>query len=140
MTLAAERLLLGDLGGRAAGQLQTLQLEHDVGVVGQELVERRIEQADGDRQPRHGLEDAHEVLALEGQQLGEVLLALLGGLGHDHVLHVRQPLLLHEHVLGAAEADTLGAEAAGGAGVFGIVGVGAHPQAAHFVGPARGPC
>ena len=78
-----------------------------------------------------------EVLALEGQQLGQVLLALLGGLGHDHVLHVRQPFLLHEHVLGAAEADALGAELPGLAGILGRVGVGAHPQTADLVGPAE---
>src|SRR5207249_10605985 len=31
-------------------------------------------------------------------------------LGHDHLLHDRQPVLRHEHVLGAAEADALCAE------------------------------
>ena len=82
----------------------------------------------------------YEVLALEGQQLGQVLLALLGGVGHDHVLHVREPLLLHEHVLGAAQADALGAEAAGRAGVLGSVGVGAHLQAADLRRPSRGRC
>ena len=53
------------------------------------------------------------------------------------LLHVRQAVLLHEHVLGAAEADALGAELAGLAGILGRVGVGAHPQAADLVGPAE---
>ncbi len=122
------------LGG-GPGQAQALQLHHDVGVVGQELVQRRVEQADGHRQAGHGPEDAVEVLALEGQQLGQVLLALGGVLGHDHVAHMRQTVLLHEHVLGAAEADALGPELAGLPGVLGRVGVGAHAQAADLVGP-----
>ena len=31
--------------------------------------------------------------------------------GEDHLAHARDPLLVEEHVLGAAEADALGAEA-----------------------------
>ena len=132
------QLLLGlDLLGRSLGQLQLLELHHRLGVVGQELVQRRVEQADGHRQALHRPEDAVEVLALERQQLGQVLLAL-GGVGrHDHVAHVRQALLLHEHVLGAAEADALGAELAGLLRILRRVGVGAHLQAAHLVGPAQ---
>ena len=38
---------------------------------GQELVQRRVEQAHGDRQPVHGLEDRHEVLLLGLPQLLE---------------------------------------------------------------------
>ena len=37
----------------------------------QELVQRRIEQADGHRAARHDLEQLDEVLALRGQELGE---------------------------------------------------------------------
>ncbi len=36
----------------------------------QELVQRRVEQADGDRKARHHLEDRLEIAALFGQQLG----------------------------------------------------------------------
>ncbi len=58
----------------------------------------------------HGLEDTFEVAALEGQQLVEGGLALFFRLGQDHLLHDGQAFLFHEHMLGAAEADTFGAE------------------------------
>ena len=47
-------------------------------VVRQELVQRRIEQADGHRQALHRLEDADEVLPLERQQLLQGRFAVLG--------------------------------------------------------------
>ena len=56
----------------ALGQLGLVLL-----VVRQELVQRRVEQADRDRQALHRLEDADEVFALVRQQLGERLLARL---------------------------------------------------------------
>ena len=52
-------------------------LDRQVGVVGQELVQRRVDQPDRHRQPVHRLEDAREVLALHRQQLGERLLLLV---------------------------------------------------------------
>ena len=57
--------------------------------------------------------------------------------GHDHLAHDRQPLLGQEHVLGAAEADPLGAELARLGGVLGRVGVRAHLQPADLVRPAE---
>ena len=79
--------------------------------VGEELVQRRVEQPDGDGQAVHRLEDALEVGPL---QLGELLergalLRVVGG--EDEALHDRQAVA-EEHVLGAAEADALGAELA----------------------------
>ena len=86
-------------------------------VVREELVERRIEQADGHRQAVHRLEDADEVLLLVGLEGREGLLPPLLVVGEDHLPHVDDPLALEEHVLGAAEADALGAELAGLDGV-----------------------
>ena len=60
------------------------------------------------------------------------------GVGEDHLLHDRQPLLAEEHVLGAAEADALGAELARARRVLGVVGVRAHLQAAQRRRPSRG--
>ena len=51
--------------------------------------------------------------------------------------HGRQPVLLEEHVLGAAQADALRAEGAGTLGVARVVGVRPHLQAAHAIGPAQ---
>ena len=103
----------------------------------QELVQRRVEQADRDRQPGHRLEDPLEVGLLERQQPVERGAALRLGLGQDHLLHDRQPLVAEEHVLGAAEADALGAELARAGGVLGVVGVRAHVEAPLVVGPAE---
>ena len=46
-----------------------------------------------------------------GQQLGQRLLARRPVVGEDHLAHGGDALVLEEHVLGAAEADALGAEA-----------------------------
>ena len=106
-------------------------------------MQRRVDQADDDRVALaslgidHRLEDALEVAALEGQQLIERCLALCLALRQDHLLHDGQALLLHEHVLGAAEADALGAEGDGASGIAWIVGVGPHAQAAELIGPAQ---
>ncbi len=98
-------------------------------------MQRRVEQPDRHRQARHRLEDALEVGLLHRQQ--PVQRGAAAGLvvGDDHLLHDREPLLAEEHVLGAAEADPLGAELARLARVLGRVGVGAHVHAAHPVGP-----
>ena len=55
--------------------------------------------------------------------------------GHDHLLHDRQALFFEEHVLGAAQADALGAVAAGPDGILRVVGVRPHTQLADFVCP-----
>ena len=80
---------LCSLVSRLAALVVQRDLDRQVGVVGQELVQRRVDQPDGHRQPVHRLEDADEVLALHRQQLGERLLLLLGRLGQDQVLDQR---------------------------------------------------
>ena len=71
------------------------------------------------------------------QQLVERLLPVLGRRGQDHLLHDREPLLGHEHVLGAAQSDALGAELARLGGVLGRVAVGANAEAAEAVSPLQ---
>ena len=70
-------------------------------------------------------------------QLVERLLLLGRGVGEDHLAHHRQAVGGEEHVLGAAQADALGAELAGVGGVLAGVGVGAHAELAlaDLVGP-----
>ena len=46
----------------------------------------------------------------------------------DGAAHDLEPLALAEHVLGAAQADALGAVAAGPRGLLGLVGVGPDPR------------
>ena len=103
----------------------------------QELVQRRVEQPDRDRKPCHRREHRLEVGLLEGQEPVERRPA--GGLvlGQDHLLDDREPLLAEEHVLGAAEADSLGAEPAGALGVDRRVRVRAHAEQAERVGPGE---
>ena len=98
-------------------------------------MERRVEQADRDRQPGHRLEDRLEVGLLEREEPVERVAAALLVAGEDHLLHDGQPLLAEEHVLGAAEADALRAELARLRGVLGVVGVRAHLQVPRLVGP-----
>ena len=104
----------------------------------------RIDQADDHRQAVHGPEQAFKVGALEGQQLVQRFLALLGGfclvcerLGQDHLLDDRQAFGLEEHVLGAAEANALGAEAARPLGVARVVGVRPDLETAEAVSPGQ---
>ena len=103
----------------------------------QELVERRVEETDRHRVARHRLEDPLEVRLLHRQQPVERRATLLLVRRQDHLLDDRQPVGRHEHVLGAAETDSLGAELACLRRVLGRVGVRAHAQAAQLVGPAE---
>ena len=89
-------------------------------------MQRRIEQADGDGQRLHGLEEAGEVGALHGQELLECGAAGLFVCGQDHGAHVLDAVFSKEHVLGAAEADAFGAKQASHFGVARDVGVGAN--------------
>ena len=59
--------------GGDAGRLHARHLDEHLGVVGQELVQRRVDQPDDDRQAVHRLEDAVEVALLELLELGHRL-------------------------------------------------------------------
>ena len=63
--------------------------------------------------------------------------AIFGGVGHDHRPHLGLAILGHEHVLGAAQADALGAKLARAGGILGGVGVGTHAEAADLIGPLQ---
>ena len=119
------------------GVLEMRRLADQLLEAGQELVERRVDEPDDHRQARHLLEDPFEVATLDGQELGELLLALLGRGGHDHGLHDRQPVLLHEHVLRAAQTHALRAVFPRLRSVARIVRVRPHLETADLVGPAQ---
>ena len=126
-----------ELGRARLGVFKVRDFDQQIFALGQELMQRRIEQADGDRQRFHGLEEADKVGALHGQQLLEGVAALLLVLGQNHGAHVLDAAFGKEHVLGAAQADAFGAEQARLLGVAGDVGVGANPEPAHRVDPAH---
>ena len=95
-------------------------------------MKRRIEQADDHIATGHGLEHRQEVLSLNLEQVSQGL--LLHGLiiGQDEALD-DVFAVAQEHVLGAAQADSLGAKLEGERGILGVVGVDAH-----MVGVAAG--
>ena len=75
--------------------------------VRQELVQRRIEQPDVDREPVHGLENRLEVGALHREQLGERAPPSTFIARDDHLAHGVNAVAFEEHVLGAAQPDAL---------------------------------
>ena len=75
-----------------------------------ELVKRRIEQADRDRQALHLAEEAFEVALLHRQDLGQSAFAAVLRVGEDHLANRVDAIGLEEHVLGTAKPDALGAE------------------------------
>ena len=103
-------------------------------------MQRRIEQADRDRQALHDLEQLDEVAALHRQDLGERRAARLFLVGEDHLAHGADAVLIEEHVLGAAQPDALGAVFQRGARVRRRIGIGAHAELAHLVGPTHQGC
>ena len=129
---------LGDLAYLVRGFADALGQVCDVLLaLGQELVQRRVQQAHGDRQAVHHREQGQHVLALEHLQLVQENLPFRGGLGQDHGPHRIDATGLEEHMLGAAQADALGPQFPGFGGILGGFGVGAHPQAAVLVGPGQ---
>ena len=100
-------------------------------------MQRRVEQPDRHRQPRHRLEDSLEVALLERQEPVERGAAGRLVVREDHLLHDGQALLAEEHVLGATEADALRAELARSCRVGRRVGIRVYLQAAHDVGPTE---
>ena len=100
-------------------------------------MERRIDRPDGHGPAVHDLEDAGEVLPLEGQELGQGGPSLLERVGQDHLAHRADLALAEEHVLGPAEADALGPEGHGVGGLVGLVGVGPDLERPVLVGPGH---
>ena len=100
-------------------------------------MERRIDGADGHGPAGHDLEDAGEVLPLKGQKLGQGGLALLEGVGQDHLAHRADLALAEEHVLGPAQADALGPEGHRVGRLVGLVGVGPDLEGPVLVGPGH---
>ena len=105
--------------------------------MGQELVQRRIEQPDRDRQPAHDREQIDEVGALHRQELLQRRAPARFVVGQDHLAHGDDAVALEKHMLGAAEADALGPEGPRRAGVARRVGVGANLESARRVGPTH---
>ena len=106
-------------------------------LVGHELMQRRVDQADDYGQAGHGFEQAIEIFTLEGQQFVQSGLALGNIITcQDHILDDGQALGFEEHVLGAAKANPLRAVRTGPAGILRVVSVGPYLQTTGW--PASG--
>ncbi len=104
---------------------------------GQELVDRRVEQANGHRVGGHDLEQPLEVGTLQGQQATKGLLAGLRGLGDDHLDDDGQSIHVVEHALGTRQPDPHGAVLERTQGVRRGVGVGHDLEHSELVGPGQ---
>ena len=81
-----------------------------VGLSLNELVERRIKQADGDRAAFHRLDDFVEVFLLVWQDVCKACFAAFGVIGDNHLLEIGQFWLVKEHVLSATKSDSVRTE------------------------------
>ncbi len=100
-------------------------------------MERRVDESNDDRITVHGPEESCEVLALVRKEGEGQFLSLFLIIREDHALHDREPLLLEEHVLGAAEADSSGSVGTGTLRIRGVVGIGPHIELAPIISPSE---
>src|SRR5580700_3279684 len=111
-------------------------IDHQVFALRQELMQRRIERSNHDRESVHRLKKAREISPLHGKKFLESLAPRLFIASQNHRLHVRDTVFGEEHMLSAAEADAFGAEQTRGLRVAWNIGVGTHAElASEFVGP-----
>ena len=125
----------GDLGQRLVERLG--QLAHALAAVRQELVQRRVEQADADRLAGHDLEQPHEIRALHRQQpvqRGGAVLGLSAKIisritvrrsSSKNMCSVRQRPMPSASNIRAVVASA------------GRVGIGADADVAHRIGPVQ---
>ena len=121
----SEQAYVGLLDGAAL--LGQRDPHHQICAVGQELVERRVEQPDRRGQPVHDRQQLDEVSALQWEQGVESSLLRLVGVSEDHPFD-EDTAVAEEHVLGTAQPDPLGPEVTCPGRIVTVVGVGAHPE------------
>ena len=98
--------------------------------VRQELVQRRIQEANRCRVSLERAEDSCEVVALVRQQLRQCRLPFVERLGKDHLAHRIDAVAFEEHVLGSRQADADRAKSNGVGRLFGRIRIGPdrHPR------------
>ena len=107
----------------------------DISLVGgNELMKRRIEEADGYGVTAESLKESLKVGLLHRLDLCKSSFALLNGLGTDHLTESTDSRRIEEHMLGTAKSDSLCAEGCCLLSVLGSVGVGAYAHSLILVG------
>mmetsp|Transcript_8935 Transcript_8935/g.13331 ORF Transcript_8935/g.13331 Transcript_8935/m.13331 type:complete len:445 (+) Transcript_8935:150-1484(+) len=104
-----------------------------IGVGRKELVERRVQETDGDGESGHGIQDAIEGGPLEWKEVRKGALLGLVVLREDHAANFRK--VVEEHVLRAAETNALGTLLPGFHGIFWRIRVGQDIKVPHVVYP-----
>src|SRR5438270_7647313 len=97
----------------------------------------RIERTDSYRESIHRPENADKIRTLHGQQFLERGTAIFLVARQNHGPHVLDPVFAKKHVLGAAQADSLGAECPCLDGIARDIGVGTDSQLAKWFRPAH---
>ena len=97
-------------------------------IVGNELVQGRIEQTDVHGQTVHSLEDALEVSLLVRQQLSQSLFTSGNAVRENHLTHSDNLLVLEEHVLSTCQTDTLSTEGASHLCIVRCISIGTNLQ------------
>ena len=98
-------------------------------------MERRIQQANGNRKPLHDAEQVNKVLTLIGQKFCQCGTTALLCFGQDHLAHRDNTFRIKEHVFGPAKANAFCPETTRSFGLFRGLGVGADFKATQGVCP-----
>ena len=107
------------------------------GLCGNELMQRGIEETDGNGVAFHCKEQLLEVALLQRQDLLKRFFTLFSGIRADHLAECIDTVLLEEHMLGTAQTDTFGTELAGLLGIPGRIGIGTNLELAVLVSPCH---
>ena len=101
------------------------------------LVQRGIQEADGNRIALHGLIDTLKVFLLHRLELVQSCDTLFFGVCADHLTEGSDAVSIEEHMLGTGQADAVSTQLNCLGSVTRVVGVGTDFQAAILVSPAH---
>src|SRR5205085_6782840 len=101
----------------------------------QKLVQRRIQQTNGDGEAGHLAEDPDKVATLQREKLVQSFFTRANAVGENHLAHRGESLIAEEHVFGAAQSDAFSTKAARGFRIERSVAVSAHTEATELVRP-----